>query len=104
MPRRWRASASRDACRGRFQSLPCSAPPRRVSLVGGRPADCLDDVVVARAAAEVAGDSVADLVLGHLRRVWMLVDEPAPGDHHSGCAEPAVPAVLLLEPYLDRFQ
>src|SRR3982075_2181682 len=59
-------------------------------VVGG-PADRLDDVGVARAAADLAGDRLADLGVG---RVGVLVEQGARGEQHAGRAEPALQPVL----------
>src|SRR3954447_4071833 len=66
-------------------------------LMLGRPADRLDDVLVARAAADAAGDRRADLLL---RRVRVLVQQPARGHQHARGAEAALERVLLVEALL----
>src|SRR3954467_13520619 len=66
-------------------------------LVLGRPADRLDDVLVARAAADAAGARRADLLL---RRVRVLVQQPARGHQHARGAEAALERVLLVEALL----
>src|SRR3954447_26166010 len=53
----------------------------------GRLLDRFDDVHVARAAAEVAADPLADLAIGRLR---VLRQEPGGLHDHSGCAEAAL--------------
>src|SRR5512135_1245953 len=70
-------------------------------LLGGRVLHRLDDVHVARAAAQVAGDGVADLVLG---RLLVAPQQGVAGEHHAGRAETALQAVLLHEPLLDRIE
>src|SRR3954449_3203589 len=70
-------------------------------LVLGGPADRRDDVLVARAAADAAGDRGADLVLG---RVRIRVQQPAPGHQHAGGAEAALQRVLLVEALLHRIE
>ena len=61
----------------------------------------VDDVLVAGAAAEIAGDAFADLALGRRRVVVQQVD----GRHdHAGRAEAALQAVLLPEALLQRVQ
>src|SRR3954451_20776247 len=70
-------------------------------LVLSGPADRRDDVLVARAAADAAGDRDADLLLG---RVGVLVQQPARGHQHARRAEPALERVLLVEPLLDRVE
>src|ERR1017187_7469452 len=69
-------------------------------LFGG-PQHRLHDVLVARAAAEVAGKRPAHVFLG---RVGVLVEERLGGHHHPRCAEPALEPVLLLEALLQRVQ
>src|SRR3954469_21931569 len=66
-------------------------------LVLGRPADRRDDVLVARAAADAAGDRGADLLLA---RVGVLIQQPAPGHQHAGGAEAALQRVVLVEALL----
>src|SRR6476646_5085979 len=64
-------------------------------------ADRGDDVVVARAAADVPLDRVPDLVVARVR----VVGEEVRGDHdHAGGAEPALEPVLLPERVLERVQ
>ncbi len=67
----------------------------------GSPQDCLDDVLVAGAAAEVAGQCPANLVL---RRVGVPLEQGLGRHHHAGRAEAALESVLLLEALLDRMQ
>src|SRR5690349_8219853 len=63
--------------------------------------DRLDDVVVARAAADVAVERFADLRLARLRVVLQQVDGR---HHHAGGAEAALQAVALAERGLHRVQ
>ena len=70
-------------------------------LLGGGPEDRLDDVLVAGAAAQVARQREADLVLGGVR---VLGEQRLRGEHHPRRAEAALEAVLLREPLLDRVQ
>src|SRR5215217_3484469 len=70
-------------------------------LVLGRPADRGDDVLVARAATDAAGDRGADLLLG---RVGVLVQQRARGHQHARGAEAALQRVLLVEALLDRVE
>ena len=67
----------------------------------GRPAGRGDDVLVARAAADRAGDRHPDLVLG---RVGVVVQQRPRGHQHPGRAEPALERVALVEALLDRVQ
>src|ERR687893_2843156 len=60
-----------------------------------------DDVLVAGAAAEVALDALADLVLA---RVGVVVHQVDRGHDHPGGAEPALQAVHLVERLLHRVQ
>src|SRR3990172_6237628 len=62
-------------------------------------ADREDDVVVARAAADVAFDRVADL---RLARICIVGDEVGSGHDHPRRAEPALQPVLLPERVLER--
>src|SRR3954452_18474581 len=66
-------------------------------LVLGRPADRGDDVLVARAAADAAGDRGADLLLGRLR---VLVQHAPRGHEHARGPEAALERVLLVEALL----
>src|SRR3954469_18883835 len=70
-------------------------------LVLGGPLDRGDDVLVARAATDRAGDRGADLLLGRLR---VLVEQRARRHQHPGRAEPAVQGVGLVEALLDRVE
>src|SRR5215471_18013821 len=67
----------------------------------GRPLDGLDDVVVAGAAAEIALELMPDLSLAGIR---IPLDHLRGRHDHAGRAEPALQAVLLPEPFLDRVQ
>src|SRR5215216_1229625 len=69
---------------------------RRLLMLGG-PADRLDDVRVARAAADLARDRLADLVVA---RVRIGVQQRAGGHDHARRAEAALEAVLLHEALL----
>src|ERR1700692_4852764 len=61
----------------------------------------LDDVDVAGAAAEVAGDRFADLQLARIR---VLLEERAARHQHSRRAIAALQAVLLPEAFLHRVE
>src|SRR5262245_18056427 len=83
-------------------------PPRGRALGLGCPANRPDDVAIAGAAAESAGDRRADLLLGGIG--LLVADRPRGHDHTRG-AEAALQAVLLvasllygveLAPFLDR--
>ena len=74
-------------------------PPYRV--LRGRVLHGLDDVHVAGAAAEVAGDGLADLVLA---RVLVALQQRVAGHHHAGRAVAALQPVLLQEALLDRVE
>src|SRR5829696_3274230 len=69
--------------------------------LGGTLLDGLDDVHVARAAAQVAGDPLADLVLG---RIGVLLQQVGGLHDHAGGAEAALEAVLVPERLLERVQ
>src|SRR6476469_8327245 len=78
---------------------------RRRGRSGGhrrrRLADRGHDVVIARAAADVALDRVADLLV---RRVGVAGQEIRCGHDHPRRAEPALEAVLRPEPGLERVE
>src|SRR5258705_3127969 len=63
--------------------------------------DGLDDVHVARAPAEVAGDGPADLVLGRRR---VLLEKRVAGHQHAGRAVAALQPVLGHEALLQRVE
>src|SRR4051812_34383149 len=67
----------------------------------GRPADRRDDVLVARATADLTGDRDTDLLVG---RVRIGVEQRAGGEHHARRAEAALQAVLLHEALLHRIE
>src|SRR5215472_2255547 len=71
------------------------------SELGRRPQHRLDDVLVAGAAAQVAGQRPAHVFLGG---VGVLVEQRLGGHHHARGAEPALQAVLLLEALLQWVQ
>src|SRR3954469_8156888 len=73
---------------------------RRAQLAG-RLLDGLDDVHVARAAAQIAADPLADLVLARLR---VLVEQPGRLHDHPGRTEAALEAVLIPEGLLERVE
>src|ERR1700760_3526924 len=69
--------------------------------LGGCPKDGFDDVLVAGAAAQVAGQRPAHVLL---RRIRVLLEQGGGGHHHARGAEPALQAVLLPEALLQRVQ
>jgi hypothetical protein len=71
-----------------------------VDLVGGV-LDCLDDVLVAGAAADIARDPYPDLFF---RRPWVFLEQPLRADDHAGRAEAALQAVHHAETFLQRRQ
>src|SRR3954452_16870107 len=73
----------------------------RSRLLLRRPADGRDDVLVARAAADAAGDRGADLLLGGVR---VGVQQRPRGHDHPRGAEAALQRVLLVEALLDRVE
>src|SRR3954471_9338829 len=79
------------------RSVTAISPPLRVC----RGLHGLDDVVIAGAAAEVALEPVADLVV---RRVRMLLQEARRRHDHPGRAVAALQRVVLLERALHRVQ
>src|SRR5512143_2670910 len=70
-------------------------------LLRGRVLDRLDDVHVARAAAEVPRDRPPDVPLG---RLGVGLDQRIAGHHHPGSTVAALQPVLLEEPVLDRME
>src|ERR1700735_1333689 len=67
----------------------------------GRPEDRFHDVLVAGTAAQVAGDRPPHVFLG---RGGVAVEQVLGRHHHARRAEPALEAVLLPEPLLERVQ
>src|SRR5258708_6595720 len=67
----------------------------------GRHLHGLDDVDVAGAAAQVARDAPADLVLA---RVRVVLEQGDRAEHHAWRAEPALQAVLVDKGGLHRVQ
>src|SRR5487761_460390 len=67
----------------------------------GRPQHRLHDVLVAGAAAQVAGQRPPHVFLG---RVRVAVEQGLGGQHHARRAEPALEPVLLPETLLERVQ
>src|SRR5207247_4064290 len=91
---------------GRTAGPPCAASGRNpwslcTPRMLRRPADRADDVLVAGAPADLAGQDLADLGLG---RVRVAVEQPARGHHHARRAEAALQAVAFDEPLLDRVE
>src|ERR1700716_2118096 len=75
---------------------------RRFAAHLGRPVlDGLDDVHVARAAAQVAGDTTPDLGFGRIRR---LLQQAGRSHDHARRTEAALQAVLLPEAFLQRVE
>ena len=106
MPRMNRASSLRRTGPyapfiGGHRVIPTTAAARAGSLVFGGPPHGPDDVLVAGAPAQLAGDRLPDLVG---RRVRVVVEQPAGGQHHARRAEPALQAVALGEALLHRVQ
>src|SRR5437763_7563918 len=66
-----------------------------------RPLHRFDDVLIARAPADVARQRPADLLLGWAR---VLGEQRSAGEHHAGRTEAALQSVLLFEPLLDRVE
>src|SRR5262245_47779387 len=73
-------------------------PPVRVL---GDLADSVDDSLVAGAAAEVAAEALADLVVGGAR---VVAEHRRHADDEAGCAEPALQAMAIAERLLHRRQ
>ena len=83
------------------RSAPHSAACRDALHVRSGGQDRLDDVVVARAAADVALEPLAHLVLA---RVGVLLQQVGGAHQHAGRAEAALQAVMLAERLLQRVQ
>src|SRR5918912_87422 len=66
-----------------------------------RPLHGLDDVLIAGAAADVARERPADLLLAWIR---LLLEQGRRNQHHPRRAEAALEAVLLLEALLHGMQ
>src|ERR1051325_4901871 len=97
-------SSSHDAILPGAVSVAMYLPPGGRCFVRSRPPDRLHDVHVAGAATQASRDRLANLVIGHVRRIGMLVDEPAARDHHSRCAEAALQGMHLVEALLDQIE
>src|SRR5439155_16842060 len=77
----------------------CSLLPGNHFDGGG--VNCLNDVLITGAAAKIAGNAEADLLLAGCR----VVLEQAPGaSNHAGRAEAALKSVMLAEGHLERVQ
>src|SRR5262245_54161010 len=87
-------------CSGSCRSF-CGLLERHAVELGGGVLDRFDDVLIAGAAAEVAGNAEADLRLG---RALVLLQQPIGAKDHSGRAEPALQAVHLAEAFLPPMQ
>ena len=75
--------------------------PAAASRVLGRPLDRAHDGGVAGAAADLAGDGLADRLLAG---VGVAVEQRPGGHHHPGRAEAALQAVAAHEALLDRVE
>src|SRR5260370_31024594 len=69
--------------------------------LGGRELNGFDNLVVARAAAQIARDALPDLVIGG---AGVIFQKGAGAHHHARRAQAALPAVLLPEPFLERME
>jgi hypothetical protein len=69
--------------------------------LGGGVLDRPDDVLVAGAAADIAGDAHPDLLLA---RLWIFLQEPMRAHNHAGGAEAALQAMHHAEAFLQRRQ
>src|SRR5512139_1574657 len=83
----------------RFSGGACGLARGRELLRGGLHG--LDDVLVTRAAAQVAGDALADVLLA---RVRVFLQQAVGARDHAGRAVAALQAVLLVERLLQRVQ
>src|SRR6266571_5852533 len=86
---------SRPTRRSRGRLRP---PPERSS---GHRLDRVDDVLVARAAADVALERVPTLVFARLR---VLLEQAHGGEHHATRAVAALERVVLVKTLLQRMQ
>src|SRR5207237_9158533 len=93
---RRRASTSRRC--GRVRARPRAGCVEPVSSSGGE-TDGVEDLRVARAAAEVAGERLANLVL---RRVGVLLEQCGGGDDETRRAEAALHGAGVDERLLHR--
>src|SRR6516164_4373646 len=98
--------AARWSCYDRRQGDRCScacagarrredaSSSRRISALANHRADCFDNVLIAGAAAEIAREPFANLVVGRER---VLADEIGCRHQHAGCAEPALQRMMLAK-------
>src|SRR5579885_3722585 len=63
--------------------------------------DCICDVLIASAAAEIAFQSLSDLFF---RRIWIAVEDLTGRHNHSRRTVTALQTVLLPESFLHRMQ
>src|SRR5262249_42850992 len=96
-PMRPTSADVRGACSGAIVRLLASGRGQ----LGGRVLDCLDDVDVARATAQVPGDRVPDLVLA---RPGVVLEVRVARHQHARGAVTALEPVLLHKPFLDRVE
>src|SRR5512144_1676335 len=89
-----------SSTRSRVQPIPWHFSARSVEL-GGGVLNGLDDVLVARAAAEVTGNAEADLLFAG---TGVLLQQPVGAHDHTGCTEAALQAVHLAEAFLQSMQ
>src|SRR6266550_2026267 len=92
----WRADVSSGPLRRRTM-----AAVAVVAMVLRCPLDRPHDVLVARAPAYLAGQRLPDL---RRRRVRVVIEQPAGGQHHARRAEPALEPVAAGETLLDRVE
>jgi hypothetical protein len=67
----------------------------------GRMLNRVDDVLIARAAAEIAVNSVADLIF---RRLWIPYQQLVRGENHSRSAKTALKTVAFPKRLLNRME
>src|SRR6185295_8736374 len=84
-----------------ISNVVCGAIASPLPRQRGRVLDRLDDVDVAGAAAEIAGNRVPDF---RFARTIGLRQQPVGGHQHAGRAEAALQSVLLAEALLQRMQ
>src|SRR6516225_4712490 len=86
-PRPWRCRSSSLRNKDAPTPYPSSGIGRLLRSLG----DCSDDVGIARAAADVAGEAVADFAL---RTSPSTQDQIACGNQHCRCAKPALQRMM----------
>src|SRR6185312_15513079 len=99
--RPWPVISGASSLRRTDAPMPESLAVAAIALPLRRGEHGIDDVVVARAAAEVALEPVADFLLTGIR---VLLEQVRGAHDHAGCAVAALQPVLLVERPLHRVQ